>query len=40
MKSEYNRYVQESEELENEILDYEDWCESQGYRGEYADNEY
>lgn len=31
----YEKYVEESEELGNEVLSYEEWKESQGYRGEY-----
>jgi hypothetical protein len=36
---EYNRYCEESESIGNEILSYDDWKESQGYRREYdSDN--
>ena len=34
----YQEYVNESEELGNEVLDYEDWKDSQGYRDEYDED--
>ena len=35
MELDYNKYVQESEDMGNEILSYEDRKESQGYKDEY-----
>lgn len=35
LQAQYKKYVEQCKELGNEILSYEDWKDSQGYRGEY-----